>query len=176
MLIHTERLVLEGINVSMYHELFSTLTESELITYFGIDADTFPFYENMHKKGMETFRISFYSFLLRLKDTNRTIGEIGYHTWNPTHRRAEIYYKINDETMKNKGYIKEALGEVLQYGYEKMNLHRIQALIDDNNIPSKKLLLHYGFQKEGTVREDYVVNGVNEDSYQYSLLKHEFKF
>jgi RimJ/RimL family protein N-acetyltransferase len=38
-----------------------------------------------------------------------------------------------------------------------------------------KLLLKYGFVNEGIAREDYVVNGVSEDSHCYSLLQREFK-
>jgi ribosomal-protein-alanine N-acetyltransferase len=71
--------------------------------------------------------------------------------------------------------MKEALNEVIDYGFNVMKLHRIQALIADSNTPSKKLLLHYGFVREGTIREDYVVDGKNEDSDQYSLLRQEWK-
>ena len=69
----------------------------------------------------------------------------------------------------------EALSEVIRYGFENMNLNRIQALIADRNIPSKKLLQRNGFSFEGTMREDYVVDGKSEDSNCYSLLKHEWQ-
>lgn len=68
----------------------------------------------------------------------------------------------------------EALKEVLNFGFTTLNLHRIEALVASWNIPSVKLLQHYGFTKEGTMREDYVVNGKHEDSDCYSLLKREW--
>ena len=68
----------------------------------------------------------------------------------------------------------EALKEVIDYGFKKLNLHRIQAMVDDSNIPSVKLLNRFGFKKEGTMREDYVVDGKNEDSDCYSLLRYEW--
>lgn len=68
----------------------------------------------------------------------------------------------------------EALTEVLAYGFNELNLHRIQALVADKNIASKRLLQHFNFRLEGVSREDYCVNGKNEDSTIYSLLKPEW--
>lgn len=68
----------------------------------------------------------------------------------------------------------EALREVLNYGFSELKLHRIEALVAESNIPSIRLLKRFGFTKEGTMREDYVVNGVSEDSDCYSLLKWEW--
>lgn len=56
-----------------------------------------------------------------------------------------------------------------------MKLNRIEALIDENNIPSKKLLEHFGFNWEGVMRGHYLVNGIFEDSVLYSLLQSEYK-
>jgi ribosomal-protein-alanine N-acetyltransferase len=65
--------------------------------------------------------------------------------------------------------------QVLNYGFTELELHRIQALIAIENEPSLKLLLKNGFTKEGIMREDYVVNGKNEDSHCFSLLKWEWE-
>jgi ribosomal-protein-alanine N-acetyltransferase len=63
---------------------------------------------------------------------------------------------------------------VLNFGFTQLNLHRVEALIDANNLPSLKILQRFKFKKEGIMREDYVVNGKNEDSDCYSLLKWEW--
>ena len=68
----------------------------------------------------------------------------------------------------------EALGKVIDYGFKNLNLHRIQAMVADSNTPSVRLLNRYGFTKEGTMREDYVVDGKNDDSDCYSLLRWEW--
>jgi len=67
------------------------------------------------------------------------------------------------------------LSAVLDFGFTQLELHRIAALVASSNTPSLKLLEHYGFMKEGTMREDYVVDGKNEDSECYSLLKWEWE-
>lgn len=68
----------------------------------------------------------------------------------------------------------EVLPVVLQYGFEQMNLHRVEALLADYNMASKRLLVKNGFVYEGCLREHYYVDGVPEDSVMYSLLNHEF--
>ena len=171
----TERLILKSITPDIIHELFNTKSKEEIINYFGFDEAGFEHCKEMHKKGMETHRISMFYFLLINKQTNLPIGECGFHTWNASHNRAEVFYNMKNENFKQKGLMKEALKTILEYGFTELKLHRVEALIDANNTPSLKLLQHYGFAKEGTMREDYVVDGKNEDSDCYSLLKWEWE-
>jgi ribosomal-protein-alanine N-acetyltransferase len=69
----------------------------------------------------------------------------------------------------------EAVKAVLNYGFNELGLHRVAALTAPSNKASIGLLKHYGFVKEGILREDYLVNGINEDSECYSLLKREWE-
>ncbi|MEC4003719.1 GNAT family protein [Flavobacterium sp. SUN052] len=173
--ITTERLILKSITPAIINELFNTKTKEEIITYFGFDEFGYEHYKEMYEKGVETHRLSIFVFLMIDKATNLPIGECGFHTWNATHKRAEIFYNMRNETFKQKGLMSEALKTVLEYGFTKLNLHRIEALIAIENEPSLKLLLKNGFTKEGIMREDYVVNGKNEDSHCFSLLKWEWE-
>jgi ribosomal-protein-alanine N-acetyltransferase len=171
----TLRLILKSLTPAIIHELFETKSKEEIICYFGFDETSYAHYKEMHENGMETHRISIFVFLLIEKESGLPIGECGFHTWNALHRRAEVFYNMRDQNSKRKGYMTEALEAVLQYGFIELNLHRIEALIDALNEPSLRLLLRNGFSKEGTVREDYLVNGKNEDSDCYSLLKWEWE-
>ncbi|MGV3697560.1 GNAT family N-acetyltransferase [Flavobacterium sp.] len=173
--IETPRLILKSITPKLIHELFNTKTKEEIKSYFGFDDNGFEHYRDMHEKGMETHRISIFLFLLVDRQTNLPIGECGFHTWAASHNRAEVFYNMRDENAKRKGLMTEALEAVLKFGFTELKLHRVEALIADGNEPSKRLLLRYGFSKEGTMREDYVVNGINEDSDCYSLLKWEWE-
>jgi ribosomal-protein-alanine N-acetyltransferase len=173
--IATPRLILKSITPAIIHGLFNTKTKEQIISYFGFDDSGYEQYKSMHEKGMETHRISLFLFLLIDKETNLPIGECGFHTWTASHNRAEVFYNMRDDSNKRKGLMTEALEAVLKYGFTELKLHRIEALIADENEPSKRLLLRYGFSKEGTMREDYVVDGKNEDSDCYSLLKWEWE-
>jgi len=167
-------LLLRSVTPAIIHELFNKLGKAQIIAYFGIDKGSYFLYEKMHVNGMETFRLSSFYFLLIDKKTDLPIGDCGFHTWNKVHNRAELFYTLRDDIHKQKGIMTEVLKFVLDYGFNELKLHRIEALVADTNIPSIKLLKRFNFSKEGTMREDYVVNGKNEDSDCYSLLKWEW--
>ena len=170
----TERLVLKSITPGIIKMLFEEKTKAEIIAYFEADEAGYDRLKNMYENGIETYNISLFYFLVCDKKSNKVIGECGFHSWNKTHKRAEIFYNLKSDTDKRKGIMTEAVTKVLDFGYHELGLHRIEALIADENIASKKLLERFHFTKEGTMREDYVVDGKNEDSECYSLLKWEY--
>ena len=173
--ISTSRLLLKGISPQVIHEVFATRDEAEVKSFFGVDDKGYEYFKDMHEKGMETHRYSLFFFLLTDKATHQTIGECGFHTWNQAHRRAELYYLLRADAHKRKGFMTEALEAVLRYGFTHMNLHRVEALVANWNTPSVKLLERFGFTFEGTMREDYLVDGKLENSDCYSLLEQEWE-
>lgn len=65
----------------------------------------------------------------------------------------------------------EAMETILKYGFDEMNLHRIEGYVAEYNTASIKLLEKFDFQKEGVMREHYFVDGKAENSVVYALLK-----
>ena len=173
-MITTPRLTLISITPQTIRDLFRSNTDEEIKEFFGVDDMGFKHYKEMYLQGMETHRISHFFFLIILNETNKSIGECGFHTWNKTHRRAELFYLLRQNEYKQQGIMTEALRYVLNYGFKELQLHRIQACVAIENIASVRLIQKYGFTREGTSREDYFVNGINEDSEVYSLLKWEW--
>lgn len=171
--LETDRLQLFGHNPKLIHQLFQTKPKEEICAHFAYSEKQFNVLQEMVEKGMETNRISLFFFLLVDKKSKLPIGECGFHTWNSTHRRAELFYWLNSDEVKKQGFMSEALSAVIKYGFDSLNLHRIQGMVAPYNTPSVRLLMKNGFKFEGTAREDYVVDGRNEDSDCYSLLKHE---
>lgn len=171
----TPRLILNPITPDIINELFKTKTKEQIIEHFGFDEDGYLHLEEMNTKGMVTHRLSLFVFLLIDKETNKPLGECGFHTWNLRHRRAEVFYMLRKDEYKQKGIMSEALKVVLEFGFTQMGLHRVEGLVADWNTPSVKLLLKNNFVKEGTMREDYFVDGKNESSDCYSLLKWEWE-
>jgi ribosomal-protein-alanine N-acetyltransferase len=174
-ILDTERLILKSVSPSLIHEIFETKEKNEIKCFFNADETAFAKLQIMHEKGMETFNLSLYYFLIVSRESNEIIGECGFHTWNINHRRAEVFYFLKKDSDKQKGFMSEALPCVINYGFTTMNLHRIDAKIAAWNIPSVKLILKNGFIKEGTLREDYFFNGEHQDSDCYSLLIHEWE-
>lgn len=173
--INTPRLLLKGITPAIINELFKNKSKEELMTFFNMDEAGYARLKEMNNAGMESFRVALFYFLLIDKTSGKVIGECGFHSWNKAHHRAELYYHLKNDSDKRKGLMTEAVKEVLNYAYNELELHRVQALVAKDNIASIKLLERFKFKKEGTLREDYLVDGKMEDSECYSLLKHEWE-
>jgi [ribosomal protein S5]-alanine N-acetyltransferase len=174
-IIPTERLLLREMNPGVYQHVFSSYPDEQLMKFFGFDEEKD--LENKKKNyqdGLTMFNKSFLYFQLLKKETGEFIGWCGYHTWYIQHFRAEIGYGLSNEHDRGKGYMKEAFPDIISYGFEKMNLNRIEAFIGPTNTPSLKLVQGYGFTKEGTLREHYHTKERMEDSVVFSLLKHEY--
>ncbi|MFD2247071.1 GNAT family N-acetyltransferase [Pontibacter ruber] len=175
-IIETERLQLSELTPAIYDYLFTTCSDNrEIMEYLGLKTTAELAEEkDKYSKGLSTYYQSLKNFRLLRKSDGKMIGRCGFHTWIVSHRRAEVGYALLDDKYKQQGYMKEALGPILAYGFEEMDLRRIEAYIADYNIPSAKLLQHFGFQREGVAREHYVVDGVNEDSTLLSLIRPEY--
>ncbi|MHC2993779.1 GCN5 family acetyltransferase [Pontibacter sp. HJ8] len=173
--LETERLYLSELNPDIYHYLFTFCSDEEIKAYLGLkNAEELADEKDKFRQGLTTYFHSFKNFRILHKAQGTMMGRCGFHTWIVSHRRAEVGYTLLDDAYKRKGYMTEALGPVLSYGFEKMKLRRIEALAADYNTPSIKLLEHYGFKLEGVIREHYVVDGINEDSVLYSIIRPEY--
>jgi len=104
------------------------------------------------------------------KTSNQFIGYFGYWKLIKDHCRAEIGYALSPEFWGN-GYMIEAMDILLDFGFNKLNLHSIEANVNPNNESSIKLLEKSGFSKEAYFRENYLFNGEFIDSAIYSLLE-----
>lgn len=171
----TERLLLREMKPQVYHHVFANYTDEELKSFFGLHTDEeLEQKKGMYNNGMTMFNKSFVYFQLLKKDTNENIGWCGYHTYYTQHARAELGYVLTAESERAKGYMKEALPQIIKYGFENMNLHRIEAFVGPTNTPSLRLIEQLGFRKEGHLKEHYFKNGIAEDSVLFGLLRSEY--
>lgn len=174
--IETERLILQKLDPETMNRIFEIKNDDEIKKTLGLTTDQdFAYQKKIHQKGYESYNRSMLNFQIVEKESSQIIGNCGFHTWNPQHHRAEIGYALNADEFKNKGFMKETLEKVIEFGFQDMNLNRIEALIGENNAPSRKLLDHFGFIYEGILRGHYLVDETFEDSLQFSLLKSEYK-
>ena len=71
-------------------------------------------------------------------------------------------------------YSAEALGAVLEYAFQRLGLHRVEAACLPHNEASRRLLLKCGFQEEGYAREYLRINGSWQDHQLFAILRGEF--
>ncbi|MDX2360140.1 MAG: GNAT family protein [Crocinitomicaceae bacterium] len=170
----TSRLELRMATPEVYDFVFDDLTDERALDFFGFeDQDKLIIEKERHAKGLKTFNKSFLYFFLIDSESNKNIGWCGYHTWYLDHHRAELGYGFTDMSYEGKGLMTEAIERVLSYGFEEMNLHRIEAFVSPENTPSLKIMEKNNFRKEGHLKEHYFKNGIAEDSLVFALLKSE---
>ena len=104
-----------------------------------------------------------------LDKPEKLLGIIGLYRIKPEHYRAEVGYMLHPEYNGNV-ITSEALQKVVEYGFKKMNLHSIEAILDPGNKGSEKVLLKNGFVKEAHLLENEFYDGRFLDSMIYSLL------
>lgn len=107
------------------------------------------------------------------KESNKFAGYFGFWRMIPKHCRAEIGYALN-RNYWGKGIMAETLSAMMEYGFENIKLHSVEANVNPENINSIKLLEKTGFKKEAHFKENYLFNGKFLDSIIYSLLEKEF--
>jgi ribosomal-protein-alanine N-acetyltransferase len=108
---------------------------------------------------------------IALKDEpKKVIGTICLWHIRPEDQRAEIGYVL-DPNHWRKGIMKEAVIKVVEYGFKKMRLHSIDAVITAGNDASAGILTSTGFKQEGYLKENIRYNGKFYDTVLYARFE-----
>lgn len=119
-------------------------------------------------------REDYYRWAIIEKDSMECIGQIAYFLVDNKNHFAEIEYCIGSD-FQRQGLATEATKAVIAYGFEKMNLHKVQICTKTINAPSKRVIEKCGFTYEGTLRDYFYMNGEYVGRLYFSILKDEWK-
>lgn len=175
-IIETRRLILKGLSPDDMKYIFGNHSKPEIKRILvTVQKKVIKRKKAKHRNGYSSYNWSFKLFLLTDKASDTIIGRCVIHNWNAEHRRAEIGYVMEVESYKRKGLMTESLDVIIEYGFNKMNLNRIEAFVGIGNIPSLRLMEKYNFIKAGVLRQHYYASDKYEDSVLFSKLYHEYK-
>ena len=102
------------------------------------------------------------------------LGWCSLTRWDPEHRSASLGYCLDDAAWGH-GYATEASRALLGWAFDTLDLNRVQAETDTRNVASARVLEKSGFVREGTLREDCVVDGEVSDSWVFGLLRRDWR-
>lgn len=110
---------------------------------------------------------------ITLKPEDRIIGTIGFSDFDHF-SRAELGYELSMDYW-HRGIMTEALRAVIPFGFNELEMHRIQASVFPENQASIKLLERFGFRREGLLRKYTYIKYRDawEDCLVLALLKEE---
>lgn len=102
------------------------------------------------------------------------VGTIGYNTIDKRNRVGTIGYWIG-EKYKGKGIMSQSFKAMIDYGFNTLNLNRIEVRAATDNIKSRALPERFSFQHEGTIRDAEWLYDHYVDHAVYGLLKKEWE-
>ena len=89
------------------------------------------------------------------------------------HRRAEVGFALRRDYW-GQGLATDALGSLIEFSFETLALHRLEADVDPKNERSQRVLERQGFRREGYLRERWHHLGKVHDGIFLGLLRREW--
>ncbi len=115
-----------------------------------------------------------YDFAVTVRPDDFVIGWCCLQVSSGDPRISELMYVLNRNFWKH-GYATEAAHAVVDYGFSKLQLHRIYATCRPENVGSWHVLEKLGMQREGLLHENVWIRGSWCNSYLYAIVDYEWK-
>lgn len=114
------------------------------------------------------------SFAIRLLNNKTLIGYIGFKSIDHRNRLGEVSIVIGELENHRKGFGTEALSILIEYGFQELNLNRIELTVLSFNRVAIRLYQKLGFQQEGVLRQSLFRDGRYHDVWVMVLLRDEW--
>jgi RimJ/RimL family protein N-acetyltransferase/nitroimidazol reductase NimA-like FMN-containing flavoprotein (pyridoxamine 5'-phosphate oxidase superfamily) len=104
------------------------------------------------------------------KDTNDFIGEAGINLSANRFKLGEIYYNLHPKYW-NRGFGTETVKRLIDFGFNDLGLHKVEAGVATDNIRSIRVLEKAGMIREGLRRRILPIRGEWKDNYHYAIVE-----
>jgi RimJ/RimL family protein N-acetyltransferase len=135
------------------------------------DLDAVAVYRSQIEKGLRDREL--FQWAVTDRGSGLLMGTCTLSDWDATHRRASIGYILHRDHW-GQGYGSDAVRALLDFAFQRMGAHRIEADIDPENAGSIALVEKLGFVLEGHLRERWWPYGRPLDSLIYGMLAPEW--
>jgi ribosomal-protein-alanine N-acetyltransferase len=158
-LLHTTDYVLREIVASDLPSIFHGLSNPQVTQWFGLRYDTVEATQDQmdwYREIVQQQTGIWWAISRNPGDQEDTTGDLlgtcGLYDRDTDNQNADIGFWLHPQHW-GQGILPQCLPAVLRYGFEQLNLHRIEAEVEPQNLASGKLLRNIGFQFEGTRRQ-----------------------
>ena len=170
--LETERLLLRKIvdedAETLYYNIYNNFSYFKF--YYQIPFKDFDEYKALIEKYKEWYANgNHFRWGIVSKDTNEMIGIVQLHTKDTLNNNCKIGYIISYKH-KNNGYGKEAVKEVINFGFKKLHFHRIDADIVNQNKASIKLAEGVGMHLESEKEDGYKLGEEYYNQKVYTII------
>ena len=177
MKLETQRVKLRKLKISDADFLLRQAKDKEITKYSYVIPPPFRLEkakEFIKKTHREIRKKTSYEFGIEFKKSKELIGTIVLSDINYRNKNADVGFWLSKKYW-GKGLAKESLDLILNFGFKKLKLERIQARILDKNTRSQELLKNFGFTYEGRLRKKTFFKNRWYDDLIYGLLEEEYQ-
>lgn len=171
----TKRLTLRSIGIDDVDDIFEFSSDPEVAHHMTWEvnrtkSETLLFI-NFVLEGYKTGTSADWAIVEKIRQ--KVIGTCSFVDWSNEHRNAVLGYVINRSYWGN-GYAAEAASELLKYGFNTLQLNRIEAHCDIDNLASEKVMKKLGMSFEGLLRQNQYIKGAFRDTKIYRILQEDY--
>ncbi|MFF2755566.1 GNAT family N-acetyltransferase [Psychrobacillus sp. NPDC058041] len=170
--LETKNLLLRRIEQNDESDLYAMRKDSSMHTFTDtkVDGNIDETIAYMEKMNQGTDEKKWIIWAIEHKQTKKVIGTISIWNLNKEEKSGELGYGIIP-AYQGQGLMRESLLRVIEYGFEVMNLEKIQAYTEENNRPSISLLEKCDFVEIGRVNEQGYTNNKDYCMIVYQLVR-----
>lgn len=125
--------------------------------------------DNAWKKGAE------YDFVIMDNLNNLPLGVCGLNHINVEERFANLGYWVRTSRTRQ-GIATAAVPMIVKFGFDSLNLHRIEIVVAEGNLPSQRVAEKAGALREGLLRQRLLVHEQILDAFMFSFVPSDFAF
>ena len=171
--LQTKRLILRKINdddaTMLFNNIYNNFEWYKF--YYQLPFDSFEEYQQLVAKYKEWYANgNHFRWGIVEKKSNEMIGLVQLHSKDHLNNNCKIGYIIGYQYNK-KGYAKESVKEIIDFAFNILNYHRIEANIVEENIDSIKLAESLGMRFESIKQDSYKLGNKYYNQKVYILLK-----
>lgn len=169
--LETERLILRPVTLNDAKDMYEYAGDEETTRYI------FPTHQSLQdtKEGIATYFMSapLGKFAIELRQSGKLIGTIDLRAEEAL-RKGELGYALN-KAYWGQGLVPEAAMAILSLGFDRLGLVSIQALHDENNPNSGRVMEKIGMKKIGRIPSERLSKGEVVDMVLYSISRQDWQ-
>ena len=169
--LESERLLIKPVEEEDIYQLLEFRWDKDIMKYLVHEPISkqkqLEWFKNLSQKDLVL------SIFLKGEEDMELVGTIGLYNINWVHRLATWRIRLSP-VVQGKGIGYEASSMVLEYGFNTLNLHKMQSSSFADNKAIIKLLQKLGCKEEGLLRSHFYNDGEYSDVILFGLLKSDF--
>lgn len=169
-----ETVYLSPVNIEDHEIYCAWINSMEVSVRLGNGAEAYSLETEKHALETLSKNINSYNFAIILKKNDQLIGNVSLFKINKTHQEATLGIFIGEKENRGKGYGREAIELILDYGFSFLNLHNIMLNVFDFNEDAVRLYEKIGFRVFGRRSEVHYLDGKRHDQLFMEILKKDF--